>query len=264
MITVSIVTYKTPAAELTDILQILDCGNVKKIYVIDNASERRIRDICASFPKTEYIPSANRGYGAGHNIALRRVLDEEELRYHLVLNTDIRFDNSAIGEMESYMDGHADIGLLHPLVLNPDGSMQHTARLVPAPADLIIRRFCPSGWFKKSRDRYLMKSADKTRPFEAGYVQGSFMFFRIEALRQAGLFDERFFMYPEDIDISRRIHGKWKVVCLPEVRVVHDHRGASYKSMKMLRIHMSNMIRYFNKWGWLADKERERINARII
>lgn len=264
MISVSIVTYKTQASELRNILQILDCGDVKKIYVIDNASEERIRDICGGYPKTEYIPSANKGYGAGHNIALRRVLGGVESQYHLVLNTDIRFDASALAEMERYMDSHSDVGLLHPLILNPDGTMQHTARLIPAPADLIVRRFLPSGWLGKSRDRYLMKSVDKTRPFEAGYVQGSFMFFRVEALRRAGLFDERFFMYPEDIDISRRIHAGWRVVCLPEVRAVHDHRGASYKSMKMLWIHMSNMIRYFNKWGWLADKEREEINARII
>ena len=264
MISVSIVTYRTRVSELTDILQILDCGDVKVIYVVDNASEKRIRDVCTGFPKTEYIPSENRGYGAGHNIALRRVLHDKDLRCHLVVNTDIRFENSVIAEMEEYLDRHSDIGLLHPLILNTDGNMQDTARLIPSPADLILRRFLPSGWFKKARQRYLMKGVDKTGPFDAGYVQGSFMFFRIEALRQTGLFDERFFMYPEDIDISRRIHERWRVVCLPAVRVVHAHRAASYKSMKMLWIHITNMMRYYNKWGWWDDKIRKEINARII
>ena len=90
------------------------------------------------------------------------------------------------------------------------------------------------------------------------------MFFRTEAFKTVGLFDERFFMYPEDIDITRRMHKYYKTLYWPEVSIVHAHRAASYKSKKMLAIHIVNMIKYFNKWGWIFDKERRIINKQTI
>ena len=75
------------------------------------------------------------------------------------------------------------------------------------------------------------------------YHQGSFMFFRTACFHIVGLFDERFFMYPEDIDITRRMHKHYKTMFWPGVTIVHAHRAASYKSKKMLIIHMKNMIK---------------------
>ena len=48
----------------------------------------------------------------------------------------------------------------------------------------------------------------------------------------------------------------------PAVSIIHAHERASYKNIKMLWVHISNIIKYFNKWGWLFDKERRRINAK--
>ncbi len=90
------------------------------------------------------------------------------------------------------------------------------------------------------------------------------MFFRVETLKKSGLFDERFFMYPEDIDISRRIHAIASTIYWPEVTVTHAHRASSYHSMKMLRIHAINMIKYFNKWGWFIDPGRRLYNQQIL
>ena len=89
------------------------------------------------------------------------------------------------------------------------------------------------------------------------------MMLRMKALCDIGGFDERFFMYPEDIDLTRRIHQQYRTMYVPFVTVVHHHRAASYKSPRMLRIHIVNMIRYFNKWGWLFDAERRRINRTL-
>lgn len=96
------------------------------------------------------------------------------------------------------------------------------------------------------------------------YHQGSFMFFRLECFKKVGLFDERFFMYPEDIDITRRMHKWYRTMFVPSVTIVHAHRAASYKSKKMLKIHMVNMIKYFNKWGWIVDKERSAWNRKLL
>jgi len=90
--------------------------------------------------------------------------------------------------------------------------------------------------------------------------------FRLDCLREVGLFDERFFMYPEDIDISRRIYAskKWRSVYCPGATVVHAHEKASYKSRRMMWIHIRNMVKYFNKWGWLFDADRRRINREVL
>ena len=96
------------------------------------------------------------------------------------------------------------------------------------------------------------------------FLSGCFMLLKIKALKQVGIFDESFFMYGEDIDLSRRIHTEYKTLFFPGAHVVHDYAKASYKSTKMLLIHMINIARYFNKWGWIFDSERKKVNADIL
>lgn len=90
------------------------------------------------------------------------------------------------------------------------------------------------------------------------------MLFRMSALKQVGLFDERFFMYAEDIDITRRMHARFRTVYYPGATIVHDHARASYRSGRALRTHIVNMIRYFNKWGWIGDRERDQFNRETL
>ena len=90
------------------------------------------------------------------------------------------------------------------------------------------------------------------------------MFFRTAVLQKVGLFDERFFMYPEDIDITRRIHKYFRTLYYPQVAVYHDHAKESYVTRRMLWIHIKNLIKYFNKWGWFFDKERQEINRKTL
>jgi len=90
------------------------------------------------------------------------------------------------------------------------------------------------------------------------------MFFRLSAFDKVGLFDERYFMYPEDIDITRRMHKYYRIMYWPMASVVHAHRAASYKSKKMLKIHMENMVKYFYKWGWFFDKVSSEWNKKLL
>ena len=71
-------------------------------------------------------------------------------------------------------------------------------------------------------------------------------------------------MYPEDMDLTRRIHKEYQTVYYPHASIVHNHAKESYKSLKMLYIHISNMCKYFNKWGWLCDAERKKMNKEAI
>ncbi|MDE6297083.1 MAG: glycosyltransferase, partial [Muribaculaceae bacterium] len=206
----------------------------------------------------------NLGYGAAHNIALRDSLANDAVDYHLVINSDVYFTSDVIPKIADHLDKNPDIGQLIPNTIYPSGKEQAVVRMLPTPFDLFARRFFPS-FISQRRDRkYLLEFWDHKREANVPYHQGSFMFLRTDALRVAGLFDERFFMYPEDIDLTRRIHRSFRTVFWPEVTIVHAHRAASYKSLRMLWIHTANMVKYFNKWGWFFDRERRDLNCRLL
>ena len=86
------------------------------------------------------------------------------------------------------------------------------------------------------------------------------MFMRTQAALQAHLFDERYFLYPEDVDLTRTIHRDWLTIYWPAVTIVHHHAKGSYRSWRLLWVHIVNMCRYFNKWGWFFDRERRLFN----
>lgn len=263
MITVSIVTYKTDTEELRRCLESLRSPHIKKVYVVDNSRQPYLADFCKTKKNVEYIPSENVGYGAAHNIAIRKAI-ESGANYHLVLNSDVYFEPSVMEMIAEYMDNNPNVAMVQPNIVYPDGRMQYTCRLLPTPANLIFRRFLPKKMVEGMNYRYQLKKFDRRRDLNVPYHQGSFMFFRVECFKKVGLFDERYFMYPEDIDITRRMHKYYKTMFWPGVTVVHAHRAASYKSKKMLKIHMWNMIKYFNKWGWIFDGERRKWNRVLL
>ena len=85
-----------------------------------------------------------------------------------------------------------------------------------------------------------------------------------QVLKQVGLFDEQFFIYMEDIDLCRRIHEKSATIYYPKCVVKHVHAKESAKLGKMLYYHLQSTLKYFNKWGWLNDKQRKRINIKFL
>ena len=263
MITVSIVTYKTDLEELEKCLNSLRSQQVSRIYVVDNSRQEYIEKFCEGKEGIEYIPDRNVGYGAAHNIAIRKAISAGS-KYHLVLNSDVYFEPSVLEKLVEYMDEREDVAMVQPNVVYPDGRMQYTCRLLPTPANLIFRRFLPKRMVVGMNYRYMLKKFDHKRELNVPYHQGSFMFFRVKCFEKVGLFDERYFMYPEDIDITRRMHREYRTMFWPEVTVVHAHRAASYKSKKMLKIHMWNMCKYFTKWGWIFDGERKRWNRELL
>ncbi|WP_374166381.1 glycosyltransferase family 2 protein [Arcticibacter sp. MXS-1] len=261
-VTASIVLYNTDASVKKTIESFLACSLHVKLYLIDNSPGDTLRSL-ASDPRVEYIHSgANLGFGRAHNVAVREVIDSSP--YHLVLNPDISFERGVIEELYTFMEKNRGVGHVMPKVYYPDGSTQYLCKLIPTPFDLIFKRFLPASFSDKRMERFQLRSSGYNKEMDVPYLSGCFMFLRTSALREVGLFDERFFMYPEDIDLTRRIHRKYRTVFYPEVSVIHAHAAESYKSFRMLYIHIANMVRYFNKWGWLFDAERRRINQNIL
>lgn len=248
---VSIVLYKHDYAFVKELINsLMDAVSVANIYIIDNSPcpSQEFKHLTIS--KLIYIHSQkNRGYGAGNNIAIRKTI-LAGIPYHLVVNPDIELKGSDLDALVTFMETHPDVGHLMPKVLNPDGSIQYLCKRLPSPFDLIVRRFLPENWFAKRRDWFEMRETGYNRMMDVPYLSGSFMLLRTNALKEVGLFDERFFMYPEDIDLTRRIGAKYRTIFYPEVSVLHHHEKASFKSLKMLFIHIWNISKYFWKWGF--------------
>ena len=251
MLNASIVLYNHKVAEIESLVNSLkQCKKTKEVYLIDNSPKENI-----GFKELGVIyifNGKNLGYGSAHNIAFRKTI-EQQIPYHLVVNPDIQFDSEILYELLDYMEKNADIGHLMPKVLYPNGKIQYLCKLLPKPSDLFFRRFLPSKWTKKSNEIFELRASGYDKIMEVPYLSGCFMLLRTKALEAIGLFDERFFMYPEDIDLTRRIHQKYKTIFYPYVNVAHHHAQASYQNVKLLGVHLWNLVKYFNKWGWLKS-----------
>lgn len=264
MITASIVIYKTDPKELEAVLNCSIESPVERIYIIDNSPCNNLQWVVDLSPKIEYIfGHGNIGYGSAHNIAIRKSIDLG-VKYHVVINPDIKFESGTIENLAAYMDQNDDVGQVMPKVIYPNGELQYVCKMIPTPSDLIFKRFLPLSLTQKSMDRFQLKFTGYDKEMCVPYLSGCFMFFRIDALKDIGLFDERFFMYPEDIDITRRMNEKYRTMFYPNVSIIHAHAAASKTSKKMLWIHIVNMIKYFNKWGWVFDKKRYKTNKKLL
>ncbi len=262
MINCSIVIYNNQVADIASIVENLRQSEVvNSIYLIDNSAK-----IVNGFKELSVIYTFNNknlGYGTAHNIAFLHTI-EQNIPYHLVINPDISFDASILQKLIDFMESNPEVGQLMPKVFYPDGEIQYLCKLLPTPFDLIFRRFLPKSWTTKRTEKFELRNSGYNQIMDVPYLSGCFMFLRMDALKEVGLFDERFFMYPEDIDLTRRIHQKFRTVFYPEVSIMHHHARSSYLNFKMLGIHTFNMIKYFNKWGWIFDRERKIINKKTL
>jgi GT2 family glycosyltransferase len=264
-LTISIVLYKTDVSIVSHAIDCVLRSKLNyKLYLVDNSPTDDLRSLKCN-DRCEYIfNNSNLGFGKAHNIVLRRVLTES--KYHLVLNPDVSFPEDTLEALFEFMEAHAETGLILPKVLNFESQLQYVSKRLPAPLDLLIRRLNSSFFstvFSSRLARYEMREKDYDQTFTAPSLSGCFMFLRVSALEKVGFFDERYFMYMEDIDLSRRMYMQFKNVYYPGVVINHGHARDSYKSFRLFKIHAKSAISYFNKWGWLFDKDRRKINASL-
>src|SRR3989338_3668097 len=205
-LSISVVIYNNDLAAINRLFNsILNTGLNLRVFVIDNAPKSDIEQISKRY-RFNYIPSPiNIGFGAGHNIAIKKALGSA--KYHLVINTDIYFEKGTLEKIYNFMEDNAEIGLVMPRVLYPDGSIQYLCRLLPTPVGLLLRKLNLPALTKLHDSKYELRFADYNRAMEAPYLSGCFMFIRNEVFEKVGVFDERFFMYLEDVDLSRRIYS---------------------------------------------------------
>jgi GT2 family glycosyltransferase len=266
-ITASIVIYKNSLVFLQQAVDsFLNSTPDSILYLIDN-SPTNAYSKHFQHPRIIYIfNNKNIGFGAGHNVALKEILNDTKSSFHVVLNPDVFFENDVIKKLSTCMQRDPAIGLIMPKVLYPDGRLQPLCRLLPSPLTLFCRRFLhfyPS-WSNRLNHWYEMHFSGYDKMMDVPFLSGCFMFLRLDTLREVGLFDERIFLYTEDTDLTRRIHQKYRTIFFPEAVVYHYHERGSYKSAAELMHHVSSAITYFNKWGWFTDSERKFINEQAM
>lgn len=225
----------------------LDC----EVIVVDNASPRPgIEQVVAAFPKARLIRRRrNGGFAAGINTGIRAARAEAIL----ILNPDTTLAPGAAAAMLGYLREHADIGVLGPRMLNPDGSLQLSCRRFPTFSTALFNRYSlltrlwPRNRFSAS---YLMTDWDHASISDVDWLSGAAMMLRRAALERVGLFDERYFFAIEDVDLCRRMHdGGFRVVYFPHAEVTH-RIGVSSRTVpaRVILARHAGMWRYYRRY----------------
>lgn len=215
------------------------------VYVVDNAStDGSVKMIRTEFPQIKLIACrVNGGFARANNQGLHQAGFEidgspqtDAPRYALLLNPDTLLTPRALVDMVTFMDDHPEAGAAGPKLVLPDGSLDLACRRsFPTPTVSFFRMVGLSKLFPRNRlfGRYNMTFSDPDRLIEVDSVVGAFMMVRREAIAQAGLLDETYFMYGEDLDWAFQIKaGGWKIYYNPAVTVTHVKRAASRHSPK--------------------------------
>jgi GT2 family glycosyltransferase len=260
----SVVLYRNPTEQIREAIRsFLSTALKVKLYVIDNSPDDRARKLCTDERIAYMLNARNLGFGAGHNVALRR--SQKEANYHVVLNPDVHFEKGVLESLLSFARARPDVGVVMPKILNTDGTIQHLCKLLPSPTDLIARRFVP-GFLKPLIEarlaHYEFRDQDYNSVLSVPVLSGCFMMLSCAALSQVGMFDERYFMYMEDVDLCRRMQERYKTIYFPKVAIYHGYEKGSYRSVRLMMLHVVSALRYFQKWGWFSDAERMRINQK--
>jgi GT2 family glycosyltransferase len=260
----SIVAYRSDPTELERAIRsFLDTSLRVRMLVVDNSPTEALGPMCRRLG-TEYLfTGRNDGFGAGHNIALRRT---STAKYHLALNPDVQFEPKALEELVAFLELNESVGLVMPRVFYPDGSPQKLCKRLPAPFDMLARRTFPrvlKRLYHRRMSLFELSNINTNMVLSVPHLSGCFMLMRKQALLECGLFDERFFLYFEDVDLTRRIRERYETVYYPHVKITHRHEKGSYKSLRLLFYGIRSAVRYFNKWGWVWDEQRDLANSVI-
>lgn len=193
----------------------------------------------------------NRGYGAANNAALR----DSQTDLHLVLNPDVELDRAALHEAVHALQDNPDCVLLTPFATDPSGERQHVAKGMPGFITLLGRAL--PGVSSSLRDRlgnarYELRGQLNDVPVKGVFLAGGcFMLCRSRELQAVGGFDEAFFMYFEDFDLSLRLcQGQPRVLYAPSVRIIHGGGQAASKGLKHIRWFARSALRFFARHGW--------------
>lgn len=224
-LSVSVVAYRTPEL-LRRCLSAL--SPEFEVFVVDNASDDDTSDLLGTdFPWVRRIANpSNVGFGAAHNQALRLASG----RYWLVLNSDAAPLPGAVRTLIDFMDANPEVAVAGPRLRYPSGDIQPARRRFPTAATLFLESTQLQRFWSDNRvlRRFYMQDRPEDVVQDVDWLVGACLCVRASAASTVGLFDERFFMYSEELDWCRRFRrAGWRVSYVPTAEVLHLEGGSS-------------------------------------
>ena len=258
-VSISVVLFENTRSEIESFVKaFVGFENLVEIQFVDNSADSN--ETLFEELNLPYLHSLrNVGFGKGHNLALE-LLKIKQCEYHIFCNLDVIASENSVKHLIEFMDFNPGVLACIPAVQYPDGSIQEVAKKLPNPfvtAGRLFKFFRSREWFY---DLTILSKAEVNQPILAPYISGCFFLCRWDVLNQVGYFDPRFFLYPEDLDLSRRIFEVGPVVYLPSAKVVHAHNRLSHRKFSVFLVHLWNMCLYYHKWGWFFDRSRKIMN----
>lgn len=227
-----------------------------EIILVENASGDNLADLVALDSHIHLLESdCNLGMGGGNNLGIAA----SSGKFILIANPDIVFRPESIKQLFQYLVEHDEVAIVGPKLLNPDGSLQYSCARFPNIFLPVLRRTAVGRYLPSLVDRYLMRRENHEETKRVDWLLGACLLLRRGELFQDGkLFDERFFMYFEDVDLCRRANKQSKqVIYYPLAEVLHDHMRDSARlpwyqaifSDHLAKEHLKSWWKYFKKWG---------------
>jgi GT2 family glycosyltransferase len=197
----------------------------------------------------------NPGYGRAINQAVRHLKAQGLVPDFLgVLNTDLSWIQGTFSCLLAWMAANPDVVLAVPQLCDSAGRVQQLCKQNPTLLALFSRRFLPEGCkpgFLRRYDRwYVMADRNYQQVFDVPYLSGCCMLIRYGAFHLVGGFDERFFLYLEDADITRSLAQRGRTVHLPVATVTHNWGRGNHRSKRLTLVNLHSAWLYFRKWGW--------------
>ena len=226
-------------------------GDDFALYVVDNASpdgcgprlaqtdfgDARVQVIC--LPK-------NLGFGKGHNSIMDRLTSD----VHFILNPDIQLTADTLSDLADWMAAHPGVVMTRPGLTFPDGKPQQLPLRRCNVRAMVYRQLPCLRFWAKCNDRYLMADKDLTKPTEIEFCTGSFSAVRTAEFKAVGGFDEHYFMYVEDADLTQKMRTTGKAYLVPQYTAIHAWHRAAHRSLKPFLWQTGSLLRYFHKWGF--------------
>ncbi len=216
-----------------------------EIVVVDNGSSDDVIDrLHAEFPDVGVVsPGRNLGYAAAAN----RGTAATRAPVVAVCNCDLRQRPGTAAVLLARFDADPGLGALGPSIRDRDGSRYPSARSVPSLRDTVghgaLGLVAPGNRFTR---RYRQLDADPTRPRDVDWVSGAAIWLRRSALDEIGGWDERYFMYVEDVDLCWRLsRAGWRVAYEPGGEVTHlQGVSTDRRPYRMLLEHHRSLLRF--------------------
>jgi len=219
-----------------------------EVIVVDNASTDGSAELVAEeFPEHTLIRNErNEGFARGSNQGIRAARG----RYVLLLNSDAEVHEDALPALHGFLEAHPDYAAAAPRLVHPDGRVQRAVQAFPNLWTPLFFSTPFERWFPDSRElrRYFMRDWDPQRSCDVDQPPAACLLLRREVLDEIGLFDERLWLFYNDVDLSRRLAAAgWKTRYVAEASAVHHVGASTSKFAAFVPEWQRNRLAYFRK-----------------